>query len=201
MITVEVKGVDKLVKDLQELGAQRIPNHVSRAINEVANAAQKAMIFETTSNLTTRNNWFKPGTRYGINRKASTKNTLEATVSSVAPWLAAQEGGEMFKTARKSNFLAVPMGTIRANRQDPRKVPRYWLPKNLGTKLFPINTKHGIVLYQRMRNGVLRAMYALERVVRGRRESPSSPPGSRRQRRRCRRRWSTRSPMRYASKG
>src|SRR3972149_10931364 len=79
--------------------------------------------------------------------------------------MAAQEF-EVFKTAHKSSFMAVPMAPVRAGRTDPKKIPARLTPKALGPKLFKIQTRHGIVLAQRLKRAGLRIMYALERVVR-----------------------------------
>ncbi len=162
-ITIEMKGLEKLISDLKALGAVRIPNHVARAINDVAAEAQKAMIAETQANLTVRGSWFKTGTRFGYNRQAATKSNLEAKVFTRAPWMEQQEG-QTFKTAQKS-WLTVPMPAVRAGRTDPRKIPRRLTPAALGPKLFKIQTKHGIVLAQRLKRAGLRLMYALERII------------------------------------
>jgi len=164
MIQVEVKGLDRLVADLRNLGAVRIPNYLARAINDLASDAQKAMIAETQNTLTVRGTWFRTGTRFGFNRKASNKSTLQATVFTRAPWMQQQEE-QTFKTAQKS-FLAVPMPAVRASRTDPKKIPRRLTPKAMGAKLFKIQTKRGVVLYQRLKRAGLRAMYALERTIR-----------------------------------
>jgi len=165
MLTVEVKGLDTLIRSLKELGAKRIPNYFARAINETAAEAQKAMIAETTGNLTVRGNWFKTGTRYGYNRNPATKDKLEATVFTRAPWMVAQET-ETTKKTHGGEFLALPMPAVRAGRTDPKKIPRRLTPAALRGKVFEIRTKHGIVLYQRLKRAGLRAMYALERIIR-----------------------------------
>jgi len=164
MFAVEVKGLGKLIRALKELGAKRIPNYVARAINETAAEAQKAMIQETTSNLTVRGSWFKTGTKYGYNRAPATKDKLEARVFTRAPWMVQQET-QLFKTAHKSMFMAVPMPAVRAGRSDPKKIPKRLLPATMGAKLIKIETSRGPVLYQRLKRAGLRAMWALERIV------------------------------------
>jgi hypothetical protein len=164
MAEVEIRGLDELVWKLKALGAARIPNYLARAINEVAAEAQKAMITETQAGLTVRGTWFKTGTRFGFNRNPATKDKLEATVFTRAPWMEAQEF-QTFKTARKSSFMAVPLTPVRAGRTDPKKIPARLTPKALGPKLFKMQTKHGILLAQRMKRAGLRIMYTLERIV------------------------------------
>lgn len=164
MIVVEVKGLETLVRDLRALGAQRIPNHMARAINDTAAEAQKAMIAETQNKLTVRGSWFKTGTRFGYNRQAASKNNLEARVFTRAPWMEQQE--TQTTKAAKGSALAVPMPAVRESRTDPKKIPRRLLPKRMGVKLFKIETKKGPVLFQRLKRAGLRAMWALERIIR-----------------------------------
>lgn len=164
MLEVKITGLDELVRKLKELQSKRIPNYLARGINEAAQAAQTKMIEETVGNLTVRGSWLRPGTRFGMNLSRATKNNLEARVSSQAPWLFQQET-QLFKTAHKSSFMAVPMAPVRAGRTDPKKIPARLTPKALGPKLFKLPTAHGIVLAQRLKRAGLRIMYALERVV------------------------------------
>jgi len=148
-IQIQVKGIDELVRNLRDLGVNRIPNHVARAINEAALAAQSKMIEETVGHLTVRGSWLRPGTRFGMNLTRATKDNLEAHVFSRAPWLFEQETME-FKTAGKSR-IAVPMPAVRAGRTDPAKIPKRLKPAAMGGKLFPITTRRGVVLAQRMK--------------------------------------------------
>jgi hypothetical protein len=164
MVEIELKGIDGLVARLKALGSVRIPNYIARALNDTAAEAQKAMITETTSKLTTRGNWFKTGSRYGYNRQPANKNNLEARVFTRAPWMAAQET-EVFKTAHKS-FLTLPSPAVRpGGRLDPKKIPPRFYPSRMGTKLFKIQTKKGPVLAQRLKRAGLRIMYFLERTI------------------------------------
>ena len=43
-IQIQVKGIDELSRNLRDLGVNRIPNYVARALTEIANQAQDAMI-------------------------------------------------------------------------------------------------------------------------------------------------------------
>lgn len=85
-IQIQVKGIDELVRNLHDLGVNRIPNYVARALTGIADQAQGAMIGNAQSNLTIRGSWLTKGTKYGINRKAATKSDLTAVVSTTAPW-------------------------------------------------------------------------------------------------------------------
>jgi hypothetical protein len=164
MIEVRLNGLDVLIKKLRQLGAQRIPNYLARAINESAQAAQTKMIEEVVGGLTVRGNWLRPGTKFGMNLTRASKNNLEARVGSRAPWLFQQET-TTFKTAHKASFMPVPLPPVRAGRTDPKKIPARLTPKAMGPKLFKIPTRHGIVLAQRLKRAGLRLMYALEKIV------------------------------------
>jgi len=166
-IQIQVKGIDELVRNLRDLGVNRIPNYVARALNGTAQATQTKMLEETVGNLTVRGSWLRPGTRFGMNLTRASKDNLEAHVFSRASWLFEQETME-FKTAGKSR-IAVPMPAVRAGRTDPAKIPRRLKPAQMGAKLFPITTGHGVVLAQRMKRAGLRLMWALERAVHWRR--------------------------------
>ena len=163
MIEVKVVGLDRLARNLRALGAARIPNYLARAINDVAAEAQKAMIAETQANLTVRGTWFKPGTKFGYNRIPATKGKLQATVFTRAPWMVEQE--TMTSKSAGRSRITVPMEPIRAGRTDPRKIPRRLKPAVMGSKLFPIVTRHGTVLATRMKRVGLRILWALERTV------------------------------------
>ncbi len=165
MFTIEVKGLDKLVKDLRELGAVRIPNYLARALNDIGEEAKRAMLQDAQQNLTLRGSWFRTGNKYGFNRlSAATKSNLEVRVGSRAPWLYEQET-TMFRTARKS-FLTLPSPAVRpGGRTDPKKIPARFYPSRMGSKLFRIETKKGPVLAQRLKRAGLRIMYFLERSI------------------------------------
>jgi hypothetical protein len=163
MNTIEVKGLAEFIAKLKGLGSGRLANYAARALNDVAAEAQRAMIAETTSKLTTRGSWFKTGSRFGYNRQPANKSNLEARVFTRAPWMQEQEN-VTFKTARKS-FLTLPSTAIRSGRSDPKKVPPRFYPSRMGPKLFKIQTKKGPVLAQRLRRAGLRIMYFLERTI------------------------------------
>ena len=60
-IQIQVKGVDELVRNLRDLGVNRIPNYVARALTGIADQAQDAMIGNAQSNLTVRGSWLTKG--------------------------------------------------------------------------------------------------------------------------------------------
>jgi hypothetical protein len=123
-INVKVEGVDRLVRDLQDLGINRIPNYVARALTEIANRTQDAMIEDVRSNLHVRGNWLTKGYKYGINRKQAYKHDLTAVVRTEAPWLIEQETKTVI-TPRKASTLAVPRIWQRGSRTAVTRSPRY----------------------------------------------------------------------------
>ena len=64
-IQIQVKGVDELARNLRDLGVNRIPNYVARALTEIANQTQDAMIGNARSMLTVRGSWLTKGYKYG----------------------------------------------------------------------------------------------------------------------------------------
>jgi hypothetical protein len=122
-IQIQVKGVDELARNLRDLGVNSIPNYVARALTEIANQGQDAMILDARSNLTIRGRWLTKGTKFGINRKAATKNDLTAVVSTIAPWLIEQDTKTVI-TPRQAGSLAVPFIWQRGSRLAVTKSPK-----------------------------------------------------------------------------
>lgn len=90
-IQIQVKGIDELVKNLLDLGVNRIPSYVARALTGIADQAQGAMEKSMRSALTIRGTWAIRGYKYSIKRIQAYKGNLQATVSTEAPWLFEQE--------------------------------------------------------------------------------------------------------------
>ncbi len=154
-IQIQVKGVDELVRNLQDLGVNRIPNYVARALTRIADQAQDAMIRNAQSNLTVRGNWLTKGYRHGINRKAATKNDMTAVVSTTAPWLIEQETKTIL-TPRKASALAMPRIWQRGSRLAITKSPKY-IPNTIKLK-----SKFGNeIIYQRQGKGRLASLVPL----------------------------------------
>jgi len=154
-IQIQVKGVDELVRNLRDLGVNRVPNYVARALTEIANRTQEAMIADARSSLTVRGSWLTKGTKYGINRKAATKNDLTAVVSTTALWLIEQETKTII-TPRKAASLAVPFIWQRGSRLAVTKSP-----KNLKDTV-KLKSKFGNeIIYQRQGSGRLTSLVPL----------------------------------------
>jgi hypothetical protein len=154
-IQIQVKGVDELVRNLRDLGVNRIPNYVARALTEIANQAQDAMIADLRVNLVIRGSWLTKGTKFGINRKAATKSDLTAVVSTTAPWLIEQET-KTIVTPRKAGSLAVPSIWQRGSRLAVTKSPKR-IPNTIKLK-----SKFGNeIIYQRQGKGRLSTLVPL----------------------------------------
>jgi len=148
-IQIRVEGVDELARNLRDLGFNRIPNYVARALTEVANQAQDAMMWNARSMLTIRGNWLVKGYKYGINRKQANKNDLTAEVSTAAPWLIEQETKTLI-TPRKASSLAMPMIWQPGSRLAVTRSPKH-LKNTLKLK-----SKYGNeIIYQRQGSGRL----------------------------------------------
>ena len=148
-IRIEVKGIDELARNLRDLGVNRIPNYVARALTEIANQTQDAMIADARSNLTVRGNWLVKGYKHGINRKQAYKNDLTAEVSTSAPWLIEQETKTVL-TPRKASSLAMPFIWQRSSRLAATKSPKN-IPNTIKLK-----SKYGNeIIYQRQGSGRL----------------------------------------------
>jgi hypothetical protein len=154
-IQIQVKGIDELTRNLRDLGVNRIPNYVARALTEIANQTQDAMIGNAQSNLTIRGSWLTKGTKYGINRKAATKSDLTAVVSTTAPWLIEQETKTII-TPRKASSLAMPRIWQRGSRLAVTKSPKN-IPNTIKLK-----SKFGNeIIYQRQGSGRLTSLVPL----------------------------------------
>ena len=148
-IRIQVEGVDELARNIRALGVNRIPNYVARALTEIANQAQDAMIGNARSMLTIRGNWLTKGYKYGINRKQAYKNDLTAEVSTSAPWLIEQETKTVL-TPRKASSLAMPFIWQRSSRLAATKSPKN-IPNTIRLK-----SKYGNeIIYQRQGGGKL----------------------------------------------
>ncbi|MBE0671432.1 MAG: hypothetical protein IH588_12650 [Anaerolineales bacterium] len=148
-IQIQVKGIDELVRNLRDLGVNRIPNYVARALTDIADQAQEAMIGNARSMLTVRGSWLTKGTKHGINRKAATKSDLTAVVSTTAPWLIEQETKTLL-TPRKASALAMPRIWQRGSRLAVTKSPRYL------QNTIKLKSKFGNeIIYQRQGKGRL----------------------------------------------
>ena len=78
-IQIQVKGVDELVKNLRDLGVNRIPNYVARGTDRDRESGAGRDDRGTRNRCRpVRGSWLNEGHQQRINRKAATKNDLTA---------------------------------------------------------------------------------------------------------------------------
>ena len=167
-LTVQIQGVDRLVRSLTDLGTKKIPVFMALSLSTIADKVQDALIAHTRLRLTVRGNWLVKGYKYGINRYKATARNLEAEVWTQAPWLIEQEAGEPISPEKSARF-AVPFSGIRSSRISTQIVPRRLRPRRL-KRTFLIKTKAGEeILFQRKGRGsksFIFPVYHLQRQTR-----------------------------------
>lgn len=177
---LHVKGMVELQRNL----AVDIPKQIRYAemltINQIAGEVQKHEVEkQLPSKLTLRSKgapWWKPGSRYGVNRTFAKRDNLRAVVGSQADWLKYQEEGGTKKA--QGHRLAIEAGarpeksailtrnikprTLLRRTGDTRttKTGKVIVAKRSG-KGFIIKTKSGPAIFIR-ENGNLKLMYMLE---------------------------------------
>lgn len=156
-IQIQVKGVDELVRNLRDLGVNRIPNYVARALTGIADQAQDAMEKNMRSALTIRGTWAIRGYKYSIKRIQAYKSNLQATVSTESPWLFDQETKTTI-TPRKAGLLATPTRWVRPSRLNEEVIKKALRPRSL-KRTFKVTSRFGNeVIYQRSGTGRLSTM-------------------------------------------
>jgi len=155
--------------------AKQIDFGTAKGLTDTAKAAQKASIAAIKSTFTTRGNWMEPSNRFGVRVTPARRDKLTAEVHTAADWLKPHETGED-KRARTGN-VAVPTDQVRRNKR--MIIPRGQRPKGLAAKAFKLQTKHGVVLAQRLKRGKrkgLIVLYGLEPSVKIKRQSTFYEP-------------------------
>ncbi len=138
MLKIEVNGLDGVTRFLRSAQKQ-IAFATSRALNRTAIEVQKQEIGkELPGKLKIRSQWFKPGTKYGVNIRFANKRNLEAVVGSQAPWLLLVDQGGTKHPPKKA--LVIPTANIDTNRRrSKRDKPKAILAR----KGFVLNFKKG----------------------------------------------------------
>jgi hypothetical protein len=133
------------------------------ALNQTAQHASKSLKADMPSRFTLRKNWVQKGIRF----ERATRDSLQARVFSVDPWLLKQEEGQVWKpqghvaipkAARPSEKSLIPRSMFPNALRDRKDVFAFDFSKNAAWKRFP---HHGI--FQRVRGGKhLRMLYLLK---------------------------------------
>ncbi len=133
------------------------------ALNQTAQQAGKSLKADMPSRFTLRKNWAQKGIRF----ERATRDSLQACVFSLDPWLLKQEEGETYKpsghvaipkAARPSEKSLIPRSMFPKALRDRKDVFAFDFSKNASWKPYP---HHGIC--QRVRGGQhLRVLYLLK---------------------------------------
>ena len=145
MITLNFNGIKETIATLQNVQKQ-VAFASSKAINRVAVEVQKAELSgELKNKLKLRGQWFKPGTKYGVNVRFASKVNLVATVGSQADWLKLVEHGGTKTPPKKA--LAVPSENIDTSvRRKTAEKPARLLKRKVGFKIKSKNGKAAIYI-------------------------------------------------------
>jgi hypothetical protein len=133
------------------------------ALNQTAQEATKSLKADMPSRFTLRKNWAQKGIRF----EKATRDSLQARVFSLDPWLLKQEEGETYKpsghvaipkAARPSEKSLIPRSMFPNALRGRKDVFAFDFSQNASWKPYP---HHGI--FQRVRGGQhLRILYLLK---------------------------------------
>jgi hypothetical protein len=136
---------------------------IMAALSQTAQQATKSLKADMPSRFTLRKNWAQKGIRF----ERANRESLQARVFSVDPWLLKQEEGETWKpkghvaipkAARPSQKSLIPRSMFPNTLRDRKDVFAFDFSKNTSWKPYP---HHGI--FQRVRGGQhLRILYLLK---------------------------------------
>ena len=174
---MEVKletNVKDVLKELQKINDHALPEARKQALNWMAEDARKDLLQELGRNFILRKEWYKPGSRYGLNIKFASNSRPEAVIYMRSPggkdhWIEKHVTGGVKKPI-SGNFIAIPV-KIRPDKRAviPKgKYPRALLGKETGKKkpfIADIGGTYGI--YQRRGKGrrPVNLLYAFKRSV------------------------------------
>jgi hypothetical protein len=138
-------------------------NHLRQALNQTAQEATKSLKADMPSRFTLRKNWAQKGIRF----ERAGRDSLQARVFSVDPWLVKQEEGETWKpeghvaipkAPRPSDKSLIPRSMFPNALRGRKDVFAFDFSQNASWKPYP---HHGI--FQRVRGGKhLRILYLLK---------------------------------------
>jgi hypothetical protein len=138
-------------------------NHLRQALNQTAQQATKSLKADMPSRFTLRKNWAQKGIRF----ESASRDSLQARVFSVDPWLLKQEDGETWKpeghvaipkAARPSDKSLIPRSMFPNALRGRKDVFAFDFSKDASWKPYPHNG-----IFQRVRGGqYLRLLYLLK---------------------------------------
>ncbi|GAB4240820.1 MAG: hypothetical protein OHK0028_19050 [Deltaproteobacteria bacterium] len=160
---INIIGLDLWLGKIRNLPKQ-LRYATAVTLTRSAEHAQDAILARTRDVFTIRRNWLTPGYKFGINRKAATKDDLSAEVFSRAPWMLRHEEGGL--KLPKKEYLAVPQEGVKRTKKD--LIPAGQRPKALKRSFVIWKTRSGPMLFQRTGRGkssTIKPMYAFEKSV------------------------------------
>lgn len=122
MITVELKGVKEMLRDLQKMRAKAIPYAIRNALNVAAFETRSIWQREIKSVFTNRNTY----TARSIRVEQASTTRLEAKVGSVADYMNTQEQGGVVK-GKTGHIKAIPMAKARGGANTALVRSRFYL--------------------------------------------------------------------------
>ncbi len=158
---INVLGLDLWIDKVRNLPKQ-LRYATAVALTRSAEHAKESILSRTRDVFMIRKNWLTPGYKFGINRKAATKDDLSAEVYSRAPWMLRHEEGGI--KLPKKEYLAVPQEGVKRTKKDT--IPAGQRPKALRRSFIIWKTTSGPMLFQRVGRGkasTIKAMYAFEK--------------------------------------
>lgn len=138
-ITVSVEGLKETQQWLDALAKGELRFGVAKGLTDLAGKARDEVVWDLPNRFTLRTAWWRPGSRYGFNIQKATKQSLEASIYTRAPWMQLQEEGGTKVVSGKR--IAVPTAQVRRTKRS--LIPQSQKPANLGNKAFKVTTKSG----------------------------------------------------------
>ena len=146
-MTLEIKGLDKLYKNLSVVSKQ-LPFTLSVAMNSMAEEIRKAEIANLKKKFTLRSHWYEPRKKYGINIKPSKKKNLEVRIFTRAGWMEQHVTGED-KRSMYGKYIAIP--TKNVERTTTGKIKKSFRPSNLKGSFVKRDNTGDLVIYKKIR--------------------------------------------------
>ncbi len=156
---MRIEGLDKVLKNLNDIGKRQVPFAAAKALTVTAKDAQAEVLESLPKQFTLRTAWYKPSSPLGFKITPATKTKLQSEIYTRAPFMSLQETGGI-KTP-KGDMIAVPTSNVRRSKKDrilKNQRPSYLLHQ---AKRRGFIMKQGIWQRTGRGRGTLKLMYAL----------------------------------------
>lgn len=118
MITYEIQGINDLIRDLDDISKNQLPFGTAAALTRTAQDAQTAITNKTYETFIVRTGWPKPSTPFGIKIIPARKDTQQAVIYNVAPFMMLQETGGRKVTVTGRKYLAIPTSAVKRTKRE-----------------------------------------------------------------------------------